>query len=110
MFFSSEHPEGATSYAIIESRDDHAFLRSGTSVGFQGSRVQKVLTPAAGEKSRKLPKYDFPEAKMHCTPGAHRLFTIKGILVDDKEQMVIDCDEHHVFCRPKHYVDSSGTT
>ena len=110
MFFSSKHLEGATSYAIIESRDDHAFLRPGTSVGFQGSRVQKVLTPVAEEKSRKLPKYDFPEAKMHCTPGAHRLFTMKGILVDDKEQMVIDRDEHHVFCRPKHYVHSSGTT
>ena len=35
---------------------------------------------------------------------------MKGILVGDKEQMVIDRDEHHVFCRPKHYVDSSGTT
>ena len=110
MFFSSKHPEGATSYAIIESRDDHAFLHPGTSVGFQGSRVQKVLTPVAEEKSRKLPKYDFPEAKMYCTPGAHRLFTMKGILVGDKEQMVIDRDEHHVFCGPKHYVDSSGTT
>ena len=73
MFFSSKHPEWATLYAIIESRDDHAFLRPGTSVGFQGSRVQKVLTPVAEEKSRKLSKYDFPEAKMHCTPGTHRL-------------------------------------
>ena len=63
MFFSSKHPEGATSYVIIESRDDHAFLRPGTSVGFQGSRGQKVLTTVAEEKSRKLPKYDFPEAK-----------------------------------------------
>ena len=62
-----------------------------------------------GEKSRKLQRYEFPEAKMHCTPGAHRLSTMKGILVGDKEQMVIDCDEHHVFCRPKHYVDSSAT-
>ena len=35
---------------------------------------------------------------------------MKGILVGDKEQMVTDCDEHHVFCRPKCYVDSSGTT
>ena len=73
MFLSSKHPEGATSYAVIESRGDHAFLRPGTSVGFQGSIVRKVLTPVAEEKSRKLLKYDFPEAKMHCTPGAHRL-------------------------------------
>ena len=68
-----------------------------------------MLTPVGEEKSRKLPKYYFPEAKMHCTPGAHRLFTMKGILVGHKEQMVIDRDER-VFCRPKHYVDSSGTT
>ena len=91
MFFSSKHPEVATSYAIIESRDDHALLLPGTSVGLQRSRVQKVSTPVAEEKSRKLPKYDFPEAKLHRTPGAHRLFTMKGILVGDKEQMVIDC-------------------
>ena len=82
-------------------------MRPGTAVGFQGSRVQKVLTPVAEGKSRKLPKY---EAKMYCTPGALRLLTVKGMLVGDKEQMVVDCDEHHVFCRPKHYVDSSGTT
>ena len=60
----------------------------------------------AEEKSRKLPKYDFPKAKMHCTPEAHRLFTMKGTLVGDKERMVIDCDELYVFCRPKHHVDS----
>ena len=97
MLFSSKHPEGAGLYAIIESRDDHAFLCPGTSVGLQGSRVQNVLIPVAEEKSCKLPKYDF--LKQKCIA-----------LVGDKEQMVIDCHEHHVFHRPKHYVDSSGTT
>ena len=39
MFFSSKHLEGATLYAIIESRDKSCVLRPGASVGFQGSRV-----------------------------------------------------------------------
>jgi hypothetical protein len=110
FLFSSKVPENAQKFAIIESRDDHAFLRPGTSVGFEGSRTQKILTPVAKENARVLPKYDFPESKMYCAPGAHRMFTMKSVTVDEKEKLVIDSDEHYVFCRPKHYVDSSGTT
>lgn len=79
FFFSSNVPEAVRNHAIIESRDDHAFLRPGTSVGFQGSRTQKIITPVEAEKQRQLPKYDFPEAKMYCAPGAHRIFTMKPL-------------------------------
>lgn len=36
--------------------------------------------------------------------------TMKPLALNEKEKLVIDSDEHYVFCRPKHYVDSSGTT
>ena len=84
-FFFSNASDAERNHALIESRDDHAFLRPGTSVGFQGSRTQKVTTPVDPEKQRQLPKYDFPEAKMYCAGGAHRIFTMKPYALDKKK-------------------------
>ena len=102
FLFSSKVPQNAQRFAIIESHDDHAFLHPGTSAGFKGSRMQKILTPVAEENTCVLPKYDFPKSKMYCAPGAHRMFTMKSVTVEEKEKLVIDSDEY--------YVDSSATT
>ena len=103
FLFSSKVPQNAQGFAMIESRDDHAFLCPGTSVGIEGSRTQKILTLVGEENTRVLPKYDLPESKMYCAPGAQNVY-------DEREKLVIDSDEHYVFCRPKYYVDSLGTT
>ena len=97
FLFSSKAPQNAQRFAIIESRDDHAFLRPGTSVGFEGSRTQKILTSVAEENARVLPKHEFPKSKMYCAPGAHRMFTMKSVGVEQKEKLVIDSDEHLYF-------------
>ena len=73
------------------------------------ARNQRILTPSAEERARKLPLHDWPEQKVNITPSAHRIFTKVGQDIDGSEKLITEEDEHFVFVRPKFYVGSSGT-
>ena len=47
---------------------------------------------------------------MYQTPATHRILNKEGIDVNGEEKLVSIADEHFVFIRPKHIVNSSGTT
>ena len=94
---------------LIHSMDDKAYLRPGTSEGFEKTRRGKIVT-LSGEGAPQLPKYDWPEALMYQTPASHRLITKHTEEIDGKDTLVTSTDNHLVTIRPKAYVDSSGTT
>ena len=50
-------------YCLARSIDDKAYIRPGTSEGFEKIRNKRILVPVAEDKMRKLPKYDWPEKK-----------------------------------------------
>ena len=108
--FFSERSANETKFSFARSIDDKAYVRPGTSEGFEKTRNKRILTPSAEEKSRKLPKYDWPESKVYVTPSTHRLLSKTSVKIDGEEQF-LNCDDTHVvFTRPKAYVGSSGTT
>ena len=97
-------------FALAKSSDDKAYLRPGTSEGFSGQRKRRIQTPSAEERSRKLPKYDFPESKVYITPATHRILKLHSETIDNMEEKIVsNGDSHSVFVRPKAYVGSSGT-
>lgn len=71
----SERSGNETKFSFARSIDDKAYVRPGTSEGFEKTRNKRILTPCAEEKSRKLPKYDWPESKVYVTPSTHRLLS-----------------------------------
>ena len=109
MAFFSKANEETRKFCFMQSVDDKAYLRPGTSEGFQHTRNQRILTSSDAQKARELPKYDWPEKLVYQTPGAHRIFTKSSIMSDTNEKLVTDDDNHFVFVRPKALVGSSGT-
>ena len=111
MDFFSKAKEATRRYCFMKSIDDKAYLRPGTSEGFQNTRNQRILTSSEVQKARELPKYDWPEKLVYQTPGAHRIFTKSSIMSDTctKEKLITEDDNHFVFVRPKALVGSSGT-
>ena len=108
--FFSERSGNETKFSFARSIDDKAYVRPGTSEGFEKTRNKRILTPSAEEKSRKLPKYDWPESKVYVTPSTHRLLSKTSVQINGEEQF-LNCDDTHVvFTRPKAFVESSGTT
>ena len=95
---------------FARSIDDKAYVRPGTSEGFEKSRNVRIVTLVDETKSRKLPKYDFPERLMYLTPATHRILRKEGSTVDGVERIVSVDDQHFVITRPKAFVGSSGTT
>ena len=89
--------------------DDKAYLRPGTSAGFEKARNLRILTLSDNEGARKLPKYDWPEKMVYVTPGSHRIFTKSSIMADNDEKLITDDDRHHVIVRPKAIIGSSGS-
>lgn len=89
--------------------DDKAYLRPGTSEGFEKARNLRILTLTDEEKARKLPKYDWQEKMVYVTPGSHRIFTKSSVMADNDEKLVTEDDRHHVIVRPKAIVGSSGS-
>jgi hypothetical protein len=74
-----------------------------------GVRSQKIYQPEDPNLSKKLPKYDFPESMVNCTPGTF-LFLNKKTQVVDNEESVKTCDQQTiVITKPKYFVGSSGT-
>ena len=92
--------------------DDKAYLRPGTSEGFQNTRNQKILTLTDVAKAKQLPKYDWPEKLVYQTPGSHRIFTKISDMSEgsNEEKLLTDDDDHFVFIRPKAIIGSSGST
>ena len=113
---------------------DKAYLRPGTSEGFiktrnsrnssctllrRGSLRSNMLgveqrasaeesAPAAQEKTRKLPKYDWPESATFITPSTHRLFTQEPVQINGEEKLLIKNDRHFVSAIPKVDVPSTA--
>ncbi len=52
----------------------------GTSEGFANVRKTRILAVSAEERSRKLPKYDWPEKMVYITPSTHRILHKEGRL------------------------------
>ena len=109
-FFFSERAKANKKYCLMRSIDDKAYLRPGTSEGFNSVRNKRILTPAASEKMRKLPKYDWPIKKVYQTPLTHRVLMLEGFDVEGNEKLGSTGDSHYVFVRLKSFVDFSGTT
>ncbi len=94
----------------MESTDDKAYLRPGTSEGFAGARNVSIFTLTDEEKSWKLPKYDWPEKLVYQTPAAHRIFTKESVMKEEEEKLVTKDDNHIVFIHPKAFAPTSGTS
>ena len=109
-FFFSSITESERKFCLMRSIDDKAYLRPGTSEGFNSVRSKRILTPTAKDQIRKLPKYDWPVKQVYQTPSTHRLLMLESFQVDGHEKIGSSGDSHYVFVRPKSYVDSSGTT
>ena len=99
----------ARKFCFIRSTDDKAYLRPGTSEGFDKARNLRILTLSDHTKARKLPKYDWPEKMVYVTPGSHRVFTKSSVMNETEEKLITEDDRHYVFVRPKAIVGSSGT-
>ena len=93
----------------MRSTDDKAYLRPGTSEGFDKARNLRILILSDHTKARKLPKYDWPEQMVYVTPGSHRVFTKSSVMNETEEKLITEDDRHYVFVRPKAIVGSSGT-
>lgn len=93
----------------MRSTDDKAYVRPGTSKGFEKSRNVRILTLTDIIRARTLPKYHWPEKLVYITPAAHRIFTKKGSIKDDEETLKTDEDHHFVYVRPKATIGSSGS-
>lgn len=96
-------------YAIIHSMDDKAYVRPGTSEGFEKRRRIRILNLTA-EGAKQLPKYDWPDKFVYQTPSAHRVMTKKVVDIDGNKRLIVEDDKHIVVVRPKALVDSSGST
>ena len=109
--FWSQKTSSNRKYVFMQSIDDKAYVRPGTSEGFSKARNVKVLMPSdINNKQRKLPKYDFADSSAFVTPSTHRILHKEGVIVDGSEKLVSTGDSHFVFTRPKAVIDSSGTT
>lgn len=107
-FWDAKNAE-STKFCFMRSMDDKAYLRPGTSEGFEKARNLRILTLTDEEKARKLPKYDWQEKMVYVTPGSHRIFTKSSVMADNDEKLVTEDDRHHVIVRPKAIVGSSGS-
>ena len=109
-FFFSSVMESERKHCLMRSIDDKAYLRPGTSEGFNSVRNNRIFTPTAKDQMRKLPKYDWHVKSVYQTPSTHRLLMLESFQVDGHEKIGSSGDSHYVFVRPKSYVDSSSTT
>ena len=74
-----------------------------------GARAQKIFQPEDSCLTKKLPKYDFPESMVNCTPGTF-LFMNKQTQFIDNEESIKTCDQQSVvITKPKYFVGSSDT-
>ena len=95
-------------FTLYRSYDDKAYLCPGTGTGMMSARSQKVYQPTDPALARKLPKYDFPESMVNCTPGTF-LYMNKKVEIVNNEESIKTCDQQTVVVtKPKYFVGSSG--
>ena len=68
--FFSERAGDKRKLCFARNIDDKAYVRPGTGEGFEKTRNKRILMPSAEERSRKFPKYDWPEKSL-----SHHLLT-----------------------------------
>ena len=73
-------------------------------------RNTRILMPAAEDKMRKLPNYDWSEKKYYVTPSTHRLILKEVADFHGEECFVNSDDTNIVFARQKFYSECGGTT
>ena len=87
--------------SVLRSKDDKAYVRPGTSEGFEKVRNLKTLQLSDLEQASKLLKYDWPEKLMYVTPGSQRIMTKDSVIsADGVESLVTKTDNHFCLCRP----------
>ena len=107
-FFSTVVDENKK-YCLARSIDDKAYIRPGTSEGFEKKseinefwcQLQKIK--CEGSQSRTGHK------KVYMTPSTHRRLSKEAVIVDGVECSV-NSDIHIIFARPKSYAECNGTT
>ena len=80
-YFFSERTKENRKYCLMRSIDNKAYLRPGTSEGFNSVRNKRILTPAESEKMRKLPKYDWPIKKVYQTPQLTEFWCWRALML-----------------------------
>ena len=85
--FFGQESAGNSHLCFMRSIVDKAYLRPGTSEGFQNTRNQKILTLTDVEEANQLPKYDWPEKLVYQTPGSHRILTKTPTMADDNNNL-----------------------
>ena len=96
-------------FTSVISSDDKAYVCPQTSTRMQGARKLQIFRPTDSETARVLPRYDFPESMINCTPGAHRIMEKTVKKIDDKEEILFTEDDTVVFTRPKYYVGNTDS-
>ena len=94
----------------MSSQDDKAYIRPGTSERFSNTQRGKIFTVTDEKRSRKLPKYDWPEKLVFQTQASHRIFTKEAVVQGEEEKLITAKDAFIVFIRPKAFVPSTGST
>jgi hypothetical protein len=75
----------------------------------RSARSQKLYQPTDPALAKKLPKYDFPESMVNCTPGTFLYMNKRIELVNNKECISTHNQQTVVVTKPKYFVGSSGT-
>lgn len=70
-FFCPNRNKDIHTFTFIQSMDDKAYLRAGTSEGFCSARNTRIQTSSAEAKTKKLPKYNWPQKMFYQTPSTH---------------------------------------
>ena len=92
--------------AMIHSMDDKAYLKPEASDGLDKF---KVFQTTDKDTQRKLPKYDFAQARLNITPSSHRFFMKDIVKLDGKSELMMTEDENICVFRPKFYLGSTGS-
>ena len=96
-------------YCLARGIDDKAYIRPGTSEGFETVRNNESWCQLQKIKSESS-QIMTGQKKVYVTPSTHRLLSKDAVIVDGAECFVNSDDIHNVFARPKYYAECNGTT
>ncbi|CAC5408328.1 unnamed protein product [Mytilus coruscus] len=91
---------------LIHSIDDKAYIKPEASDGLDKFRV---FLSTDTNTMKRLPKYDFANAKLNITPGSHRYMEKNITNVNGEASIMLTKDQSVCVMRPKFYVGSSGS-
>ena len=69
MAFYSKKAEHSSNLCFMQSIDDKAYLRPGTSEGFMNARNQRIFIVNDVNRARQLSKYDWPQRLVYQLLG-----------------------------------------